>query len=196
MIRYFFDELAKAFDGDLEIEARAKQALLTAKIDARFTLTAPSNPLPQSFLDLLMAKDAHPICTHIANMPFNWVPPETSDDPLYIQHSQTKVHVELLGPEGLIYAKDIRIGLYGMGPNSEYGLRTHPAEEVFVMLAGQVDWKRDQAPYEKTTTGQRSYHPSMMPHANRTTDQCFMSAYVWSGDVSRQEYIYQGIPNS
>ena len=41
----------------------------------------------------------------ILNFPFAWVPPKTSDDPLYTAHSHSKVHVELLGPQGIIKSK-------------------------------------------------------------------------------------------
>jgi hypothetical protein len=111
-----------------------------------------------------------------------------------VAHSLPKVNVELLGPDGLIKSNVIRLGLYGMLPNFEYGIRTHPAEEVFVMLAGQAHWKRDNAPYVPHGPGERSYHPSMMQHANRTAEQTFLSVYVWHGDISTQGYVYDGLP--
>ena len=109
-------------------------------------------------------------------------------------HSLPKVHVELLGPDGLIKSNSVRLGLYGMLPNFEYGIRTHPAEEVFIMLAGAAYWRRGSAPYKVLDPGERSFHPSMMPHANKTVEAPFLSAYVWYGDISTLNYKYEGIP--
>jgi hypothetical protein len=104
-----------------------------------------------------------------------------------------KVHVELLGPDGLVRSDVVRLGVYGILPNSEYGLRTHPAEEVFVMLAGHADWKRGSLDFTPSGVGERSYHPSMMPHPTRLGTQGFMSAYTLTGDLSTAQYVYQGL---
>ncbi len=78
--------------------------------------------------------------------------------------------------------------------NSEFGIRTHPAEKTYIMLAEQAYWMRDTAPYAVHLPGERSYHPSMMRHASRTGAAAFMSVYVWHGDISTESYVYAGIP--
>ena len=42
---------------------------------------------------------------------------------------------------------------------AEYGIRTHAAEEIYIMLAGDIDWKRYNAPYALHLPGEQSYHP-------------------------------------
>ena len=153
-----------------------------------------SSQLAKPFLDVMTKEDAIPICADILKVPFAWVPPKTSDDPLYTAHSHSKVHVELLGPQGIIKSKSVRLGLYGILPNSEYGIRTHPAEELFIMLAGQAEWLRGAGKYELKRTGEYSYHPSGMRHATKTTLSAFMSVYIWSGDISTDKYRYLGLP--
>ena len=153
-----------------------------------------SSPLAKPFFDVMTKEDAIPICADILKVPFAWVPPQTSDDPLYIAHSHSKVHIELLGPQGIIKSKFVRLGLYGILPNSEYGIRTHPAEELFIMLAGQAEWLRGAGKYELKRAGEYSYHPSGMRHATKTTHSAFMSVYIWSGDVSTDKYQYLGLP--
>ncbi|NRB29246.1 MAG: hypothetical protein HRU27_01470 [Rhizobiaceae bacterium] len=191
-----FEELAATLDGEAEIERVAAKALLNAAPLANDAAHSKWEPLPDKIIDVLLRDDALPVCQLIAESRFPWAPPQTSDDPKYIEHSLPKVHVELLGPEGLIASKDLRLGLYGMLPNFEYGIRTHPAEEVFVMLAGEAHWKRGESDYAPLGPGGRSLHPSMLPHANKTQDQSFMSIYVWRGDVSTDGYQYQGIPEN
>lgn len=187
-----FNAVAEVLDGDLAIERQARAALLAANPSARYQ--GPVQPLPDSMVQVLSAPDAHPTCRKLLDTPLNWVPPQTSSDPAYVAHSHKKVHVELIGPGGLVPSDGIRLGLYGIGPQSEYGLRTHPAEEVFVMMAGRVLWKRGEAPYLMHGPGERSYHPSMLPHATRTEEMAFMSVYVWSGDISTDNYSYAGLP--
>ena len=153
-----------------------------------------SSPLAKPFLDVMTKEDAISICADILKVPFAWVPPKTSDDPLYTAHSHSKVHIELLGPQGIIKSKFVRLGLYGILPNSEYGIRTHPAEELFIMLAGQAEWLRGAGKYELKRAGEYSYHPSGMRHATKTTHSAFMSVYIWSGDVSTNKYQYLGLP--
>jgi hypothetical protein len=187
-----FEELCSILCDNDPIEANAIKALQMA--DTNIDLPGQSSPLSIPFLDVMSQDDAHPVCDLIREMPFHWAPPETSKDPLYKQHSSFKAHVELLGPSGLVSSSNIRLGLYGMLAQSEYGIRTHPAEETYIMLAGHAFWKRGDAPYEQLFSGQRSYHPSMMPHATRTGDAAFMSIYIWDGDISTENYKYLGLP--
>lgn len=187
-----FHELCDILSEDLSIEANAIKELKRAAADIH--LPDQTSPLAKPFLDVMAQSDAHPICDMIKEIPFNWLPPETSKDPLYKEHSHFKAHVELLGPNGLVPSSLIRMGLYGMLPHSDYGIRTHPAEEIYVMLAGNAFWKRGDASFEQLYSGQRSYHPSMMPHATRTEDKAFMSVYVWDGDISTDQYKYLGLP--
>ncbi|MDG1129361.1 MAG: dimethylsulfonioproprionate lyase family protein [Paracoccaceae bacterium] len=187
-----FAELEAVFSGPLDIEAHVRAALREARLDGNHAVA--HTPLPQPFVDVMTRADALPVCSLIEAIPFDWAPPQTSSTPLYVEHSRTKVHVELLGPDGLIRSERVRLGLYGMMPHAEYGIRTHPAEEIYVMLAGEVDWIRGDAPYAPHKPGERSHHPSMMPHASRTRDTAFMSVYAWHGDISTRDYVYAGLP--
>ncbi len=191
-LRPLFVELESVFSGLEGIESYVRNALQKAQTEV--ALPSSTTPLPEPLIDVMERIDAHPICKLIAKAPFNWVPPQTSSDPLYAKHSKSKVHIELLGPGGLVNSDEVRLGLYGMMPNAEYGMRTHEAEEVYIMLAGAVDWKLSNAPYKSHFSGDRSYHPSMMPHANRTRELAFMSVYAWHGDLSTESYVYSGIP--
>ena len=187
-----FEGLAATLDGEAEIERVAAKALLDAAPLANEAAPSEWETLPGKIIDVLLRDDALPVCQLIAQSRFPWAPPQTSNDPKYIEHSLPKVHVELLGPEGLIASEDLRLGLYGMLPNFEYGIRTHPAEEIFVMVAGRGLWKKGDSDYNELKTGDRAHHPSMMPHATRTDQTASMSLYVWQGDVSTDGYRYQG----
>ena len=187
-----FDGLCALLSAQESIEANA----ITALKNASPVIDWPdqNTPLSAPFLDVMGQDDAHPICHMIKDLPFHWTPPETSKDLLYHQHSLFKAHVELIGPTGLVPSTSIRMGLYGMMPHSEYGIRTHPAEETYVMLAGNAFWKVGDDGYRQRFAGERSYHPSMIPHATKTTEAAFMSIYIWDGDISTDDYTYFGLP--
>ena len=192
-----YRDLASVFNTSKSIDDAARSALLSASESSVLTEKSAQiiggDPLPQAIQDVMAEKTAHPICQQITKIPFTWLPPHTSDDPLYIAHSLNKVHVELIGPDGIMPSDTVRIGLYGILPETEYGIRSHIAEETFKMLAGECYWRRGEVPYTLHKAGEESYHPSMMPHATKTTDKAFMSIYVWSGDVSFDSYNYEGI---
>lgn len=185
-----YTALADALDDSVPIERAAATGLRGGAASAR--LTDPPAVLPPTVSDALSAPDAHPVCKLILAQPLPWAPPQTSQDPTYAAHSTNKVHVELLGPEGLAPSQTLRVGLYGIEPHAHYGVRTHPAEEIFVMLAGQALWKRGNGGYTPHGPGDRSYHPSMLPHGTKTADQAFLSVYVWRGDISTKDYVYHG----
>lgn len=189
-----FHALADVLDTSSEIERLGQAELVKAATLAKITDT--TDRLPAQFFDVMSEPDAHPVCKTIATTPLPWAPPQTSNDPGYLRHSAFKAHVELLGPGGLAKSHRVRLGIYGILPNSEYGIRTHPAEEVFIMLAGMAFWKRGSLPYQPAIVGDRSHHPSMLPHATRTSEKAFLSIYIWSGDISTENYRYVGSPQT
>lgn len=188
-IRDLFKALADVYCADTPIERAARAALLFS--DAQ-SIAFTSTELRAPFLEVMTASNAHPICSQLMGTPLPWAPPSTTSSEKYIKDSLPKAHVELLGPNGLVKSDRVRLGIYGMMPDSEYGMRTHPAEEIYIMLAGQVDWALGNKPYTDHGPGDRSHHPSMMPHANRTHTSAFMSTYVWTGDISTNNYVYSG----
>lgn len=194
MLDKLLEELQGTFNSSISIERNAVKALQEAIRQKQFpTLSKEAYPLPKPFMDVMARTDALSVCKLIRKAGFEWKPPTTSTDPLYIEHSDFKVHVELIGPTGLFFSNTIRLGLYGMLPNSEYGFRTHPAEETFIMLAGNAFWRRGDGQYSLHRPGSRSYHPSQLPHSTQTRDLAFMAVYVWDGDISTKEYTYNGI---
>ena len=190
-LKDFFEKLAEIFDGKREIEKVAQRQLKCQHFQHR-TPTSHVN-LPQPIIEVMRRKSAHPICKAILEFPFDWRPPQTSNDLVYKEHSTFKSHVELLGPNGLVKSSIVRLGLYGMLPHSEYGIRTHPAEEIYIMLAGDCLWKKAESDYTSLSVYERAYHPSNIPHASKTEENAFMAAYVWNGDLSKDRYIYKGI---
>ena len=187
-----FIELQSIFSDQLEIERKAIEALQNASFQDY--KPGKHTPLPTELINVMQEEQAHQICKSILKAELDWCPPKTSTDKLYIEHSKRKAHVEILGPNGLIKSDIVRIGLYGMLSQSEYGIRTHPAEEIYIALAGVSYWKRGNDKYKILLPSERSYHPSLMPHSSKTENKAFMSVYVWTGNLSTDDYLYKGLP--
>lgn len=134
-----FLKLAEVFNGNQEIERLPSQELI-ANAHKPLVLGL-GTPLASDFINTMQCEDAEPICSLVLEIPFDWAPPETSNSRFYRHHSIFKAHVELLGPDRLFHSNKIWLGLYGMLPHSEYCIRTHPAEEIYMMLAGNYLWK-------------------------------------------------------
>ena len=60
------------------------------------------------------------------------------------------------------------------------------------MFVGQTLWKRGPAAYEIPGLGGRSYHSSIMRHAYKTGEVAFVLTYVWHGDLSTEQYVFDG----
>lgn len=186
-----YRSLTDVCDPYTAIEAVAIKALndASASVDnAVFNAT----PLQKPFQDILSSEIAHPVCPLISRTGLPWALPETSDDAQYRRDSKKKMIVELIGPNGLMQSDTIRLGLYGILPGVNYGYRTHPAEEIFIMLAGEADWAKGDEGFITMRAGGRAHHPPMLRHATRTRQHPFMTMYIWRGDVSFDDYSYDG----
>ena len=144
-----FVELVDILAADVAFERHARAALKAAAHQQTSGQTCWDSAtighavsLPDALVSVMTAPDAHPVCRHLQQLQLDWSPPTTSNDPLFINHNQHTVHIELLGPRGLVYADHVRIGMYGMISDAACRIRTQPAEEIYIMLAGSVWWKR------------------------------------------------------
>ncbi len=95
-LKTFLLNLSNVFDGDIEIEKTARRELRQVSYS---NVVANHCALPAPILSVMQQSDAHPLCSDISKMPFDWRPPETSKSSLYAKHSIFKSHVELVGPD-------------------------------------------------------------------------------------------------
>lgn len=76
------------------------------------------------------------------------------------------------------------LGLLMLGPATLYPPHRHPAEEIYIPLAGTADWQRGDAAWQRVAPGIAIHHPSGIPHATRTGGQPLVALYLWHGAVS------------
>lgn len=95
---------------------------------------------------------------------------------------------KLVGPEGQFPAGGLRVGIYVQAPNVDYTLRSHAAEETYILPGGHSFWSVGDAPLAPRETGEVVFHPSMIPHRTVTTDAPLIAAWRWSGQISFDSY--------
>ncbi len=93
---------------------------------------------------------------------------------------------ELFGARGRVRAKTAG-GLLLLGPNTSYPAHRHEAEEIYLPLSGEADWRQGDAIWRKRPPGTLIHHCSEEIHAMRTGDEPLLALYLWqSGRLSQK----------
>ncbi len=122
-------------------------------------------------------------------LPFlEWFDPSEAFANMASDKSSGMMPVEVLGPDGMIDHPTIRIGLYVQDPNFFYPARRHPAEESYIMIAGEGFWSAEGQELSKRALGEVIFHPSNISHANETRDVPMVAFWRWSGDIDYDHY--------
>ena len=139
--------------------------------------------LPDSVLELLQTTSPESTVSKIAALAqdLQWNESARSHAPIS----------ELVGPTSLIKHKSFRVGLFALTPEIDYADHAHPADEVYIVLAGSGRWSLDGGPYQVKRAGDIIDIPSMMTHAMQTGTTPALTLYSWTGDdVSFDHYRF------
>jgi len=90
---------------------------------------------------------------------------------------------EVIGPDGLLDAADIRAGFTFMAPGVLYPSHDHPAHELYVVISGRALWTRSGVATWQDP-GAVIVHASLEPHAMETFAEPLLALYSWRGDMS------------
>lgn len=88
---------------------------------------------------------------------------------------------ELLGPDAPVRCPRLSGGLLLLGPGIHYPGHCHPAEELYVPLAGSAEWQRGDEPWTTRPPGTAVLHRSGEVHAMRTGSEPLLALYLWRG---------------
>jgi quercetin dioxygenase-like cupin family protein len=92
-------------------------------------------------------------------------------------------YVEIAGPGRTIEAPALRIGLLLLGPHRHYRDHSHPAEEIYHVVAGAASWWREGAAWREERAGAAIHHAPNVRHATRTGAEPMLALYCWSGAI-------------
>ena len=96
---------------------------------------------------------------------------------------------ELIGPDGPMMAPQTRVGFTLIAPNTVYPLHSHPAVELYWVIAGHALWATPRLE-QIAPPGQFVLHRSSEPHSMRTFDEPLLALWLWTGDIdSPADYV-------
>lgn len=73
-----------------------------------------------------------------------------------------------------------------------YPWHAHPAEELYVVIAGQALFHRAGAPSRTLRPGDSTFHASDQPHAMDTQDHPVLCLVLWRGDLVTRPRLLPG----
>jgi dimethylpropiothetin dethiomethylase len=97
---------------------------------------------------------------------------------------------ELVGPDGIVKADNLRMGIFLQSPQTHYPLHSHAAEELYLVLAGTPLWQKDGGPFEPVSPGAAVQHLSYQRHSMKTERDGLLALWLWTGDLSFSSYQF------
>lgn len=95
---------------------------------------------------------------------------------------------ELIGPDGMFFEADVRVGLWQQTAHVTYGPRRHAAEETFFILSGEAEWWNEDDGHQRLGAGRQVFHRSNVLHTTITAESPLFAIWRWSGAVGFQTY--------
>jgi hypothetical protein len=90
-------------------------------------------------------------------------------------------YVEMLGRRGHFGAAGTAFGLGVIGRDAFYPAHRHPAEEVYLPIAGRGAWQVEDRPWRRAGPGEPVRMAPRAWHAIRTGETVLVYLYAWHG---------------
>lgn len=96
----------------------------------------------------------------------------------------------LAGPGAPVEAGSFLAGFLFLGPDIEYPVHKHSAEEVYFVFSGSASWKIGDADWRVHPTGSLVHNPPWQTHGMRTDQgQPLLLGFVWNvGTVEKSQF--------
>ncbi|QYX58245.1 cupin domain-containing protein [Roseovarius sp. SCSIO 43702] len=91
---------------------------------------------------------------------------------------------EILGRDAPFATDEMRGFLVYQLPGYHYPLHRHPAEELYLVVAGEAEFHLDGRPSRILRAGETIYHPSNAPHALTTHRSAVLAYVLWRGEMT------------
>ena len=118
----------------------------------------------------------------------HWEQAYTSADSQVTDHMLDNYgYAELIGKQGPFLNDRVRAGVAVYGPEINYPLHYHAAEELYVVLAGSAIFCLENLSPKKRGPGEVIYHPSNVGHGLYTGQDTLVILYLWHGGDNREK---------
>jgi len=98
-------------------------------------------------------------------------------------YMQNYAYAELIGPTGPFAGDDFLLGVFLLGPGIHYLDHRHAAPELYWVLTGGSEWRRDGARFAGHCAGETIWHDPWVSHATRTGNGPMLAVYAWTCDT-------------
>ncbi len=85
----------------------------------------------------------------------------------------------LIGAGGPWVSQQMSCYVVYMPPGLHYPWHHHPAEEIYIVLAGEAEFLKEGEPPKVVSTGGSCFHASNQPHATDTHGKGIMAYVLW-----------------
>ncbi|WP_315923458.1 dimethylsulfonioproprionate lyase family protein [Mesorhizobium sp. SP-1A] len=96
---------------------------------------------------------------------------------------------EVFGTRGHFANDSIACGVLLLGPGLLYPDYHHEAEEIYVPLTGETEWRMGDEPFRRRMAGEVVHHASNVDHAMRTGTEPLLALYLWRGGPLAQKSV-------
>ena len=93
---------------------------------------------------------------------------------------------EVVGRDTVLGAEGMRSFLVYQAPGFHYPLHHHPAEEIYLVLAGSGEFHLQGKTPRNLGAGGIAHHPVNAPHALTTHEFPLIAYVVWKGDIEKK----------
>ncbi|MEM7293573.1 MAG: dimethylsulfonioproprionate lyase family protein [Pseudomonadota bacterium] len=99
-------------------------------------------------------------------------------------------YTQLLGPGCLYPNISTRFGLFWLPPNCHYASHIHAADEIYIPIAGHIEFSLDDEDFVTGPLGDGKIIDSMVAHALKTQTHPALLLWSWNGEISMSSYRY------
>ena len=95
----------------------------------------------------------------------------------------------LIGPDSPFQSEKIRAWVVYMPKNFYYPWHHHPAEEMYLCLAGEAIFCRENCPSERLSSGDIMEHLANQPHSMETFEHPIMAYVIWRNEFGTKPIL-------
>lgn len=93
--------------------------------------------------------------------------------------------MEIIGPRGFFAGEDFSLGLMIFGPGLHYPDHHHAAPELYWLLTGPIEYRRDPGGFQPVGTADAIWNEPNQVHAMKTGDTPLLCVWAWTKDVDQ-----------
>lgn len=105
-----------------------------------------------------------------------------------------RAYVEFMGPDGMLYSDQVRLGIYWHDRHTFYPRHRHEAVELYHIVSGTGFWQHVTDTWTPRPPNSYVLHQANEDHATKTGAEPLLALWSWLGDISFNSYSMDAAP--